>query len=102
VETPAGNESAHATFLGGELGYKLFLNNQRWEMRPYVFAGPAFIRTVEGTPVVRAESTVRLAVQPGFLAAYHFGTVFLTAEAKLHLTPDPMALSVFGGAGMGF
>jgi hypothetical protein len=100
VTTLTGDVSAHATFVGAEGGYKLFPSTH-WEVRPYVFVGPAFIRTVQQAPFA-SESVTRFAVQPGLLTAYHFGDAFLTAEAKVHVTPTPNALTVFGGAGMGF
>ncbi|MGQ4828119.1 hypothetical protein, partial [Enterococcus faecalis] len=40
------NNTAHAAFVGGEAGYKFFAT-RRWEIRPYAFAGPAFITTVD-------------------------------------------------------
>ncbi len=100
VTTTTGDVGAHATFVGAEGGYKLF-PTRKWEVRPYVFVGPAFIRSVQAVPF-SSESVTRFAVQPGLLAAYHFGNVFVSAEAKAHITPTPNALTVFGGAGMGF
>jgi len=100
VDTLAGSESAHATFFGGEIGYE-FYAARRWEVRPYAFVGPAWITTVEANPFVR-ESKTRLALQPGLLVGYHFGNVFLSAEGKVHATPEPSALTVMAGAGLGF
>jgi hypothetical protein len=100
VTLETGSVAAHATFLGAEGGYKFF-PSRHWEVRPYVFAGPAFIRTVQNPPF-RSESVTRFAIQPGLLTAYHFGDAFVSAEAKVHVTPDPTALTVFGGAGLGF
>jgi hypothetical protein len=100
VTTASGELSAHATFVGAEGGYELF-PTPRWEIRPYVFVGPAFIREVNEVPFT-SESKTRFAIQPGLLTAYHFGDAFVSAEAKAHVTPDPTALTVLGGAGMGF
>jgi hypothetical protein len=100
VTTSTGDVSAHATFVGAEGGYELF-PNRRWEIRPYVFVGPSWIRTVHDAPFL-TESKTRFAVQPGLLAAYHFGDAYVSAEAKIHATPSPTALTVFGGAGLGF
>jgi hypothetical protein len=100
VTLEGGSESAHAAFVGGEAGYKIFPERQ-WEIRPYVFAGPAFIREVQEAPF-RSESKTRFGIQPGLLTAYHFGQAFLSAEAKAHITPEPTALTVVGGAGLGF
>jgi len=100
ITLETGSESAHATFVGAEGGYKFF-PSRHWEVRPYAFVGPAFVRTVANPPF-RSEMVTRFAVQPGLLTAYHFGDAYLSAEAKVHVTPDPSALTVFGGAGLGF
>lgn len=100
VTTTTGDVGANATFVGAEGGYELF-PTRHWEVRPYVFVGPAFIRTVQAVPFA-SESVTRFAVQPGLLGAYHFGNIFVSAEAKVHITPTPNALTLFGGAGMGF
>jgi hypothetical protein len=99
VDTVTGTQSAHATFLGGELGYE-FYPTMHWEIRPYVFFGPSWITTVQpGSGFT--ESRTRLALQPGALVAYHFSNVFISAEAKVHATPDPTALTLLAGAGIG-
>jgi len=100
VQSPVMDESSHATFVGGELGYKIF-KETRWEVRPYVFVGPAFVTTINELSLVR-ESKTRFGVQPGLLGAYHFGNLFLSAEAKWHVTPDPAGFTLLGGAGLGF
>jgi hypothetical protein len=100
VDTPEGTESAHATFVGAELGYE-FYPNYHWEIRPYVFLGPSWITTIDPNTLF-VQSRTDLAVQPGLLVAYHFGNVFLSGEGKIHATPDPTALTLFAGAGIGF
>ncbi len=100
VASATGHLSAHTTFVGGEGGYEFF-PDPRWEVRPYVFFGPAFIHTVQAVPFA-SESVTRFAVQPGLLTAYHFGGAFVSAEAKVHVTPNPTAFTVFGGTGLGF
>ena len=87
----------NASFLGGEIGYKFF-PHYHWELRPYLFAGPAFIR-VGDTGFGRATAETVFAVQPGFLAAYRFGPAFISGEIRAYATPNPGALAVFGGAG---
>lgn len=95
------NQSAHAAFIGGELGYKIFpTRDARWEIRPYVFAGPAFVTTVSDVPLT--ESKTSLAVQPGVLGAYHFGDAFLQVDARYFMTPTPTTLAIFAGAGLAF
>ena len=98
VDTFAGSRTEGATFLGGEVGYELY-PTYRWEVRPYVFLGPSWMTTVG--PFGSTTSTA-LAFQPGLLTAYHFGNVFVSAEGKVHVTPEPIALAVFGGVGLGF
>jgi hypothetical protein len=88
----------NASFLGGELGYKFF-PGYHWELRPYVFAGPAFIR-VGTTGFGRDVSETVFAFQPGLLGAYRFGPAFISAELRGYATPNPGALAVFGGAGV--
>jgi hypothetical protein len=99
VETINDDASAHATFLGGEAGYKFFATD-RFEVRPYVFLGPAFVTTVEEQPFLR-ESKTRLAFQPGLLTAYHFGQFYISLEGKAHVAPTPTALTLLAGAGLG-
>jgi hypothetical protein len=89
--------TANATFVGGELGYKFFVT-RRWELQPYAFLGPAFIR--EGNHGFGRDSSVTvLGFQPGFLGAYHFGPAFVSAEMRVYVAPSPGALAFLGGIG---
>jgi hypothetical protein len=88
----------NASFFGGELGYKFF-PGYHWELRPYAFMGPAFIR-VGTTGFGRASADTVFAFQPGLLGAYRFGPAFLSAELRGYVTPNPGALAVFAGAGV--
>jgi hypothetical protein len=90
--------SANATFVGGEVGYKLFLG-PRWELEPYVFVGPAFVRAGDGGFGRGVAATV-WGIQPGFIGAYHFGPAFVLAEMRAYVTPNPGALALFGGIGV--
>ena len=90
--------SENASFLGAELGYKFF-PGYHWELRPYVFAGPAFIR-IGDTGFGRPNADTVLAVQPGILAAYRFGQAFVFGELRAYMTPNPGALAGFGGMGI--
>jgi hypothetical protein len=106
VQYFAGNtvnaESAHATFLGAEAAYKIFpTTDKRWEIRPYVFGGPAFVTTVTPYPLTTISRTA-LALQPGLVGAYHFGNGFLQIDARYFVTPAPTTVAVFGGAGLAF
>jgi hypothetical protein len=88
----------NATFVGGEIGYK-FWPGYRWELRPYVFLGPAFLR-VGNEGFGRSADEVVFAFQPGFLAALHFGPAYISAEGRVYVTPDPGALALLGGVGV--
>jgi hypothetical protein len=90
--------TGNASFLGAEVGYKFF-PDERWELRPYLFAGPAFVR-VGDSGFGRPDATTLFALQPGFLGAYRFGPAFLSAELRTYVTPNPGALAFFGGAGI--
>jgi hypothetical protein len=94
------NEKAHATFFGGELGYKLF-PFEAVELRPYVFAGPAFITQVSENPTLVSSKT-SFAVQPGALALYHIGPAFLGADFRFLATPSPFGVTLMGSAGVSF
>jgi hypothetical protein len=85
---------AHADFFGGELGYKFF-PTERWELRPYAFLGPAFIATEDYA------TRTHLAFQPSLLTAYHFGAVYISAEGRGLVTPEPAAFALLGGVGIG-
>jgi hypothetical protein len=41
-----------------------------------------------------------LAFQPGFLAAYHIGAAYLSAEGRAYVAPNPGALALLGGVGV--
>jgi hypothetical protein len=92
--------TGNAAFVGGELGYK-FWPGYRWELRPYAFVGPAFVRVGdEGFGRRVDQPDIVLAFQPGFLAAYHFGQAYLAAEGRAYVAPNPGALAFFGGIGV--
>jgi hypothetical protein len=90
--------TGNASFLGGELGYKFFAT-ERWELRPYLFAGPAFVR-VGDSGFGRPDAITVFGFQPGFLGAYRFGPAFISAELRTYVTPNPGSLAFLGGAGV--
>ncbi len=94
------SQSAHATFLGGELGYKVF-TSRRFEIRPYVFIGPSFITQVQDNPFF-VNSSTSVAVQPSVLLMYHFGNAFVGADTRWLVTPSPATLAVMASGGIGF
>lgn len=98
--TSVNNQSNHATFVGGELGYKVF-TSRRFEIRPYVFLGPSFITQVRDNPFF-VDSSTSFAVQPSVLLMYHFGHAFLGGDARWLVTPSPATLAVFVSGGIGF
>jgi hypothetical protein len=89
-----GSLPRSATFLGAEAGYKVF-PAYHWEVRPYVFLGPAVVDRGNG-------GDAALALQPSVLGAYHFGPWFLSVDARYYALPEPMTLAVFAGGGAGF
>jgi len=92
--------SGNAAFVGGELGYKFWPGN-RWELRPYVFLGPGFVRVGDdGFGRRPGDPDVVLAFQPGFLAAYHFGAAYISGEGRVYAAPNPGAVALLGGVGV--
>jgi hypothetical protein len=81
----------HSTFLGGEAGLKIF-PTYRLEIRPYVFGGAE----------IPSNGNTQLAVAPGLVAAYHFGSAFIDVDARYLATPNPPTFMLLGGAGLGF
>jgi len=95
----AHDQSAHATFVGGEVGYKAY-PTPSIEVRPFVFAGPSFITQV--TSDGAAISKVDLAIQPGVIGMYHFGDAFVGADVHYMLYPAPNTIAAMASAGFGF
>jgi hypothetical protein len=94
-----GNESEPQTLIGGDIGYKLFPRPEI-ELRPFLFAGVGiFDRLNEETRTV--DTGVDFTLDPAFLAAYHFGNAFVSAEARLQVTPTPARIAILGGLGLG-
>ena len=93
-------QTAHATFFGAEVGYKLYPAQlmEGLEIRPYVFAGPAFI-TQANVSQNNLSSKTGVALQPGAMATYHIGPAFVGADCHLMTTPTPFGVALFGTAG---
>jgi hypothetical protein len=94
------DQQATATFVGGEVGYKIY-PEEHVEVRPYVFGGPAFITQVAASPFMRVSKT-DFAIQPGVIGMYHFGEAFVGADAHVMVTPSPNTLAVMASGGFGF
>lgn len=93
-----GQASSSETIVGGEVGLRNFVT-PRLEVRPFALVGAAI---QSAGNLVGAPSTTQLALQPGVLAAWHFGRAFVSAEGRLQVTPTPAAASLLGGAGLTF
>jgi hypothetical protein len=98
-------QSSHAMFVGGEVGYRIF-PSRKVEVRPYAFVGPAFITTVSPSANPNQPNVVSktdLAVQPGVKAQYHFSEAFFVGgDAHYMLTPTPNTLALMATAGLVF
>jgi len=94
----AGDQRAHAAFFGPEVGYKFF-PIAALEVRPYAFAGPAFITQVSSTST---NSKTNLAVQPGGMVLYHIGDAFVGGDLRLLATPGPTSAALMATGGAGF
>jgi hypothetical protein len=98
--TSVNGNSNDATFVGGEIGYKVFATN-RFEIRPYVFLGPSFITQVQGNPFFK-DSNTSFAVQPSVLLMYHFGHAFVGGDGRWLVTPTPATFALFASGGISF
>jgi hypothetical protein len=95
-----GGQTGHATFVGADVGYKLF-PFEALEVRPYVFGGPAFIsQSIDSAPFVKSKTG--FAVQPGALTVVHMGPAFVGADFHFLATPSPFGVALLGSAGAGF
>jgi hypothetical protein len=93
-----GEASSGETLLGGDLGFKAWLA-PAFELRPYAFLGASII---DAGNLANQNNETRFAFQPGLLAAYHFGAIYLAGEGRVQVTPTPAAGSLLGGAGVTF
>jgi hypothetical protein len=100
VGQTVNDQTAHAAFVGGEVGYKLY-PTARVEVRPYLFGGAAFITQVRSSPV-SVVPTNGVAVQPGVTATYHFGDAFIGGDARYMAIPSPNTIAIMANAGLGF
>lgn len=93
-----GEAASSETLVGGEVGLRNFVAS-RLEVRPFALVGAAIQSPGN---LVGARTTTRFALQPGVLAAWHFGRAFVSAEGRLQVAPTPAAASLLGGAGLTF
>jgi hypothetical protein len=98
-ETLIGNDSESQTVFGGELGYKIY-PVPNIELRPFLFTGFGFFDQY-GEKTTLIERSTNFTMAPAFLTAYHFGNLFVSAEARLQVAPTPTRIAVLGGVGLG-
>jgi hypothetical protein len=99
VDTLVGSDNESQTIFGADLGYKLYPRLDV-ELRPFLFTGVGFFnRFNENVRIV--DQSFELTVSPAFLAAYHFGNAFLSAESRLQVAPAPVRFALLAGIGMG-
>jgi hypothetical protein len=99
VSTLLGTDSESQTVFGADVGYKIF-PKQNVELRPFILAGIGIFNQLNENLRIVDQST-DFTVWPSFLAAYHFGNAFLSAETRLQVAPTPMHFALLGGLGLG-
>ncbi len=99
VPTIVGTDNQSETLFGGEVGYKIFPKPEI-ELRPFIFAGIGIFNRLSDTYNIVDQST-DFTVWPSFLAAYHFGNAYFSAETRLQVAPTPMHFALLGGLGLG-
>jgi hypothetical protein len=99
VATLTGTDTESQTLFGADLGYKLFPRPDV-ELRPFIFSGIGIFNRLNDRNNIVDQST-DLTVSPAFLAAYHFGNAFLSAETRLQVAPTPIHFALLGGLGLG-
>jgi hypothetical protein len=98
-ETINGDQRTSRNLFGGDIGYKLFFVDRVIEVRPFVFLGADFFHEFhEDTRSMSSETG--FAVHPSILAAYRFGTMYVSGEFRAMITPTPVHVAGFGGFGM--
>jgi hypothetical protein len=99
VSTLVGKDDEPQTLVGVDFGYKIF-PQAAIELRPFLFAGfGVFNRLNQGNQIV--DQYTDLALVPSFLAAYHIGNLFVSAESRLEVIPSPVHFALLGGVGLG-
>jgi len=99
VATLTGTDSESQTLLGADFGYKLFPRPDV-ELRPFIFTGIGIFNRLNDNILIVDQST-DFTVSPAFLAAYHFGNAFVSAETRLQVAPSPVHFALLGGLGLG-
>ena len=98
VNTIDGESHESQTIFGGDVAYKFF-PAPAIELRPFVLAGAGVFKQLQ--ELGQVETNTKFVLAPGFLAAYHFGNAFVSAEGRLELTPTPVRVAILAGLGLG-
>jgi hypothetical protein len=98
-DTINGDQRTSRNLFGGDIGYKMFFMDRTIEVRPFVFLGADFFHEFhEDTRSMSSETG--FSVTPSILAAYRFGTMYVSGEFRTMITPTPVHVAGFGGVGM--
>jgi hypothetical protein len=99
VQTLFGDDREPQTVIGGDFGYRYYVTPEI-ELRPFFFGGfGLFDRLNLATGIV--DQNFDLTLSPAFLAAYHMGNGYLSAEARLQVAPQPTRFAFMVGVGFG-
>jgi hypothetical protein len=98
IDTIQGEDSESQNIIAGEVGYKIY-PSPRVELRPFVLMGAGAFEEVD--PLGNIDSAWKVTIDPAFLAAYHVGNFFLSAETRLQVAPSPSHFAALGGVGLG-
>jgi hypothetical protein len=98
IDTINGKDSESQTIVAGEVGYKIYAS-RRVELRPFIMMGAGSFEELNTQGAV--ESNWKFTFDPAFLAAYHIGNFFISAEGRLQVAPSPAHFAVLGGIGLG-
>jgi hypothetical protein len=94
-----GDQRTSRNLFGGDIGYKMFFLDRMLEVRPFVFLGADFFHELHDNPATMTSET-GFSVTPSILAAYRFGSMFVSGEFRTMITPTPVHVAGFGGFGM--
>jgi hypothetical protein len=98
IDTINGKESESQNIIAGEIGYKIY-PSPRVELRPFILTGAGSFEELNTQGAV--EANWKFTLDPAFLAAYHIGNFFISAEGRLQVAPSPAHFAVLGGIGLG-
>jgi hypothetical protein len=94
-----GDQRTSRNLFGGDIGYKMFFLDRMVEVRPFVFLGADMFHELHDNPRTMSSET-GFSVTPSILAAYRFGTWYVSGEFRVMITPTPTHVAGFGGFGM--